>query len=258
VRLPAGAEARLGRQLETVTAELERSVSPMLASELRRLVGHDTVSPTLAELRVGYAGVLGWTGGLVIAMLDQLATAPARPADQSTAPSLLPAWQAQARVPAGPRAGLPRRSARPRPGPHPGQPPGSTRHRGADPRRLQRRLRSARVRILASAGASREGTKTGAHPAGRGWAAPSTSWCGPGGPGSKASPSAATASSGVWRASAYDLRRSTARSAGGRGSRAGAALGCSDAATGRVRARAHGEFAPSAGTKVPHVRDLRP
>jgi hypothetical protein len=91
VTLPTGAEARLGRQLETVTAELERSVSPMLASELRRLTGHDgTVPLTLAELRVDYAGVLGWTGGLVIAMLDQLATAPARPADQSTAPSSLP------------------------------------------------------------------------------------------------------------------------------------------------------------------------
>lgn len=93
VRLPACAEARLARQPETVTSELERSVSPVLASELRRLVGHDgTVPLTLAELRVDYAGVLGWTGGLVIAMLNQLATAPARPADQSTALSSLPAW----------------------------------------------------------------------------------------------------------------------------------------------------------------------
>jgi len=79
VRLPTGAQVRLGRQLETVTAELERSVSPMLAGELRRLVGHgETVPLTLSELRVDYAGVLGWTGGLVIAMLDQLATTAAR------------------------------------------------------------------------------------------------------------------------------------------------------------------------------------
>jgi hypothetical protein len=90
VTLSAGAQARLGRQLEAVTAELERSVSPLLASELRRLVGHEsTVSLTPAELRVDYAGVLGWTGGLVIAMLDQLATTAARPPDRSAAPSSL-------------------------------------------------------------------------------------------------------------------------------------------------------------------------
>jgi hypothetical protein len=88
--LPTGAEARLGRQLETVTAELERSVSPMLASELRRLVGHGgTVPLTLAQLRVDYAGLLGWTGGLVITMLDQLASAPERMAEQSTTPGSL-------------------------------------------------------------------------------------------------------------------------------------------------------------------------
>ncbi len=92
VTLPTGAEARLGRQLETVTAELERSVSPMLAGELRRLVGHGgTVPLTLAQLRVDYAGLLGWTGGLVITMLDQLASAPERLADQSTAPGSSPA-----------------------------------------------------------------------------------------------------------------------------------------------------------------------
>lgn len=80
--LRTGAEARLGQQLETVTAELERSVSPTLASELRRLIGHGgTVPLTLAELRVDCAGVLDRTGGLVIAILDQLATAPARLAD---------------------------------------------------------------------------------------------------------------------------------------------------------------------------------
>lgn len=94
VKLPAGAQARLGQQLETVTAELEKSVSPVLASELRRLIGHDDGSAPLRldDLRVTYAGVLGWTGGLVIAMLDQLSTAPVRPADQNSAPSSLAAW----------------------------------------------------------------------------------------------------------------------------------------------------------------------
>jgi hypothetical protein len=56
-------------------------VAIVLGRELHRLVGHnETVPLTLAELRVDYAGVLGWTGGVVIAMLDQLATARAHPA----------------------------------------------------------------------------------------------------------------------------------------------------------------------------------
>jgi hypothetical protein len=90
-----GEAARLQQQLEAVTAELQRSVSPTLASELRRLTGHSgTVPVTLPELRVDYASVLGWTGGLVIAMLSELATAavtPARPASQHTAYSSISA-----------------------------------------------------------------------------------------------------------------------------------------------------------------------
>jgi hypothetical protein len=81
-KLSPGAAARLERQLRVITTELERSVSPVLADELHHLIGQGrNASPTLAELRVDYASVLGWTGGLVIAMLDQLATtrlAPAR------------------------------------------------------------------------------------------------------------------------------------------------------------------------------------
>jgi hypothetical protein len=90
-----GAVGRLQRQLEAVTAELERSVSPTLASELHHLVGHGgTVPITLPELRIEYASVLGWAGGLVIAMLSELATAsvtPARLASQHTAYSSVPA-----------------------------------------------------------------------------------------------------------------------------------------------------------------------
>jgi hypothetical protein len=41
VTLSAGTQARLGRQLETLRAELEGSVSPTLAGGLRRLIGHD-------------------------------------------------------------------------------------------------------------------------------------------------------------------------------------------------------------------------
>lgn len=73
-KLPPGAATRLERQLRAVTTELERSVSPVLADELHHLIGQgQNASPTLDELRVDYASVLGWTGGLVIAMLDQLA-----------------------------------------------------------------------------------------------------------------------------------------------------------------------------------------
>lgn len=76
VTLPPVAAVRLQQQLETVTAELERSVSPELAGELRHLSGTGwTAAPTPAELRIEYASLLGWTGGLVIGMLSQLETA---------------------------------------------------------------------------------------------------------------------------------------------------------------------------------------
>jgi Protein of unknown function (DUF2587) len=80
VTLPPEAAARLQQQLETVTTELERSVSPELAGELRHLIGTDgTTAPTPAELRIEYASLLGWTGALVIGMLSQLETAHANP-----------------------------------------------------------------------------------------------------------------------------------------------------------------------------------
>jgi len=82
VKLPPAAAARLQRQFDAVTAELERSVSPALACELHRLIGHkQAAAPTADELRVEYAGPLGWTGSLVIGMLSQIeAAARRRPA----------------------------------------------------------------------------------------------------------------------------------------------------------------------------------
>jgi hypothetical protein len=52
-----------------LTAELQRLLRPGRPEEL-----------TPAELRVEYAGVLGWTGGLIVAILAQLdkASAPRR------------------------------------------------------------------------------------------------------------------------------------------------------------------------------------
>jgi len=70
--VPPGGRARIHRLLETARAELKRSVSPALARELTDLVPL-AADPGPAELRVEYAGLLGWTSGLVVAMLDQLA-----------------------------------------------------------------------------------------------------------------------------------------------------------------------------------------
>jgi proteasome activator-like protein len=70
---PQTAVATLQRQLRANVSELQRSLSPELAGELGRLLSHDDAAPpSLDELRVEYATLLGWAGGLVIAMFDQL------------------------------------------------------------------------------------------------------------------------------------------------------------------------------------------
>ena len=74
--LPPAAAPRLQRQLDALTGELERSVSPALAGELRHLISHSQAAvPTADELRVEYASLLGWTGGLVVGMLSQIEVA---------------------------------------------------------------------------------------------------------------------------------------------------------------------------------------
>ena len=76
VSLPPAAVPRLRRQLDVLTGELERSVSPALADELRHLIPQgQAAAPTADELRVEYASLLGWTGGLVIEMLSQIEVA---------------------------------------------------------------------------------------------------------------------------------------------------------------------------------------
>jgi hypothetical protein len=78
VRLPAEAVGRLQRQLEAITAELEGAVSGELAGELDRLVRRRESSPaTVGELRIEYASLLGWAGGLVVGMLSELELASA-------------------------------------------------------------------------------------------------------------------------------------------------------------------------------------
>ncbi len=63
------------RQLAAVSAEIERSVSPALADELHRLLGHRTAEPSPREVRIEYVALLGWVSGLVIGMLSQLEAA---------------------------------------------------------------------------------------------------------------------------------------------------------------------------------------
>ena len=78
VRLPAEAVGRLQRQLEAITAELEGAVSEELAGELDRLIRRrGTAPPTVGELRIEYASLLGWVGGLVVGMLSELELASA-------------------------------------------------------------------------------------------------------------------------------------------------------------------------------------
>ncbi len=84
VSLPPAAAPRLQRQLDALTGELERSVSPALAGELRHLIRQgQAAAPTADELRVEYASLLGWTGGLVIGMLSQIEVASAKAARSS-------------------------------------------------------------------------------------------------------------------------------------------------------------------------------
>jgi hypothetical protein len=71
--MPPAAVAMLHRKLQDDMSELQRSLSPELAGELGRLMSQDDTAPATAdELRIEYATLLGWTGGLVVAMLDQL------------------------------------------------------------------------------------------------------------------------------------------------------------------------------------------
>jgi Protein of unknown function (DUF2587) len=89
--LPPGATARLRRQLDALTVELARSVSPALASELHHLVSWEEAAELTAdELRMAYASLLGWTGGLVIGMLSQLELASTKAAQSRPGPQLVP------------------------------------------------------------------------------------------------------------------------------------------------------------------------
>lgn len=77
--LSPGALARLQRQFDAFVGELELSLSPALAGELHHLVSRtEATAPTADELRMEYASLLGWTGGLVVGVLSQLEAVRAR------------------------------------------------------------------------------------------------------------------------------------------------------------------------------------
>ena len=80
--MPPETLARIRQVLNAVLAELQLSVSPALAGELRHLVGvgDDGAEVSASEVRIEYASLLGWLGGLVVGMYDQLQESKARAA----------------------------------------------------------------------------------------------------------------------------------------------------------------------------------
>jgi hypothetical protein len=82
--------ARLRQQLDALTAELEKSLSPALAGELHRIIDRNKDTElTAGELRVEYATLLAWTIGLVIEILTQLEAAGKKIARPEPRPQLV-------------------------------------------------------------------------------------------------------------------------------------------------------------------------
>ena len=75
--LSSDALPRLHRSLQVVRTELTRSVSAPIAAELSDLLPPLPASPGMDELRIECASLLGWTGGLVLEILDQVELAAA-------------------------------------------------------------------------------------------------------------------------------------------------------------------------------------
>jgi len=72
---PPEAVGRLHGLFVAVTRELRRSFSPALTGELDQLIGRFGDDADAAQVRIEYASLLGWLGGLVISMLSELDTA---------------------------------------------------------------------------------------------------------------------------------------------------------------------------------------
>jgi hypothetical protein len=73
--LPPEGMPLLQRQLREVRRQLESTVSPALAAELRRIAPPRDEAPSAAGLRIECAVLTSWTGSLTIQMLSALAAA---------------------------------------------------------------------------------------------------------------------------------------------------------------------------------------
>jgi Protein of unknown function (DUF2587) len=73
--VPLEVMPRLQRQLREVRRELEDTISPELAAELRRIAPPRDGPPTAPELRIECAVLTSWTSSLTMQMLSVLAAA---------------------------------------------------------------------------------------------------------------------------------------------------------------------------------------
>jgi Bacterial proteasome activator len=83
--LPPEGMPRLQRQLQASRRELEDTVSPSLAAELRRIAPPRNEAPSAAGLRIECAALTSWTGSLTMQMLSILEAARKRLPRQSAA-----------------------------------------------------------------------------------------------------------------------------------------------------------------------------
>ena len=76
--LPPEGMPKLQRQLQAIRRELENTVSPPLAAELRRILPPRDEAPSAGALRIQCAVLLGWADSLAIQMLSELEAARVR------------------------------------------------------------------------------------------------------------------------------------------------------------------------------------
>jgi Protein of unknown function (DUF2587) len=73
--LPPQGMPGLQRQLQAIRREVERTLSPPLAAELRRILPSHDATPSAGALRIECAALASWVASLVVRMLAVLAAA---------------------------------------------------------------------------------------------------------------------------------------------------------------------------------------